>query len=198
MPQTDIHLLQKILAGDRRALDEVFRTCRPAVIRLVLDGGGSRDEAEDIFITGLEKTLENVQKSDFSLYASLKTYLYAVCRNLLRNEQRRKNYLDRVTNLLAGVSTYQHQKSSGGAPQERDLEDAEMQAFFDEKLRQMPDRCRQMLTLAFREWLDNDELCSRLGMENDGKFRTAKSRCITAFLESVQSDGRWEDFKSCI
>ena len=70
------------------------------MIRLMVhQGGGSLDDAKDIFQDGLMVMLEKIDNDDFVLTCKFQTYLYCVCENLwnkvLSKRHAAANYLNR-------------------------------------------------------------------------------------------------------
>jgi RNA polymerase sigma factor (sigma-70 family) len=71
----------------------------PMVRLLVLQKGGSAEDARDIFQDGLIIMLEKLDNKEFALTCKFKTFLYCVCENLwktvLDKRQAASNYINR-------------------------------------------------------------------------------------------------------
>ena len=56
----------------------------PVIRLMVFQGGGSAEDASDIFQDGLIIILEKIDEGNFELKCKFKTFLYSICENLWR------------------------------------------------------------------------------------------------------------------
>ena len=91
----------------------------PMVRKLVLDNGGTKEDAEEIFQETLIGYFEKTRSSDFTLTSKPSTFIYAIALNKWRDYSRMKksgksasisNDLDLYTDLE--VKEYDHEKDS--------------------------------------------------------------------------------------
>ena len=66
----------------------------PKIERLILQSGGSKQLAEEIFNDSLLLLLEKVREDQFQLTSKLTTYFYGINRFLLLNELRKNKNAD--------------------------------------------------------------------------------------------------------
>lgn len=104
---TDTELLEWFKSGSSGAGELLYRSYFPSVADYVMTHNGTREDAEDIFQEALVVLLQKVRTTDFVLTSSLKTFLYAVARNLWLKQLRdhpRKTMADEYA-LLAVAET---------------------------------------------------------------------------------------------
>ena len=85
---TDQQLLRGIKVRDRKVLEYVHREYRPIIRLLIYQMGGSLDDAKDIFQDGMLELIRKSEDPSFQLTSSIKTLLYAICKNLWKYKSR--------------------------------------------------------------------------------------------------------------
>ena len=80
--------------GEKIAIEKIYATCRPQIIRYVTTNNGTPDEGHDVFVTAVEVLYLKLREPDFVGSAALCTYLYSVARytwlKILRKKARQK------------------------------------------------------------------------------------------------------------
>jgi RNA polymerase sigma factor (sigma-70 family) len=79
---TDKELLVGIRQNNNKILEYIYREYFPAIRSLVLHNGGNIEDAEDLFNEGMAVLFKKARSRKIHLSSKLKTYLYAVCKNL--------------------------------------------------------------------------------------------------------------------
>lgn len=94
MNSTDQQLIQLLISGDRSAVEKgweyIYVNYFPTICDMVRKNNGSVDDAVDIFQDSLLILNRNLRNNTFRGDASIKTYLFSVCRNLWLKEYREK------------------------------------------------------------------------------------------------------------
>lgn len=78
---TDQELILQLKAGDRHAATAIYQQYFPMVAAYVQQHNGHPADAEDVFQEVMLVLVQKIQSPEFTLTASLKTYLYAIARN---------------------------------------------------------------------------------------------------------------------
>jgi RNA polymerase sigma factor (sigma-70 family) len=142
----------------------------PKVERLVRENSGDRDDAKDLFQDALIILHKRVRSAEFTLTSSLGTFLFAVCRNLWRDELRRRNktltnwalteeagtQLD-LASILAREQEYQH------------AEDA---------LKALGAKCLDVLMRFYVKHESLITIAKALGFAGEGAAKTRKYKCL--------------------
>src|SRR5688572_1434850 len=81
-PLRDVQLLEQLKTGDSASFQLLYKFYFPSVASYIKQNTGSKQDAEDIFQEAILVLLQKVRQPDFVLTSALKTYLYAVAKNL--------------------------------------------------------------------------------------------------------------------
>jgi RNA polymerase sigma factor (sigma-70 family) len=73
-------LLSAFIKADNKTTLYLYKTCLPSVSNYICRNGGSDDDARDVFQEALLALYKQAQESTFVLTASIKTYLFSICR----------------------------------------------------------------------------------------------------------------------
>jgi RNA polymerase sigma factor (sigma-70 family) len=79
---TDNVLLEKLKTEDNASFKLLYQFYFPSIALFVEKNSGNDEDAEDIFQEAILVLLHKVRQPDFVLTSSLKTYLYAISKNL--------------------------------------------------------------------------------------------------------------------
>src|SRR5688572_4115841 len=79
---SDNTLLDKLRTEDNSSFGLLYKFYFPSVASYIKQNLGSNEDAEDVFQEAITVLLQKVRQSDFVLTSSLKTYLYAIAKNL--------------------------------------------------------------------------------------------------------------------
>lgn len=85
---TQDQIIQQIQLGNREWAFKELYNYFPKVEHLILQSGGSKDDASDIFQEALILLFRKLQKEDFVLTSSVETYLYSICRFMCYDRNR--------------------------------------------------------------------------------------------------------------
>jgi RNA polymerase sigma factor (sigma-70 family) len=161
----------------RRSEEQLFNRFSYFVREGMTKHALSEDESFDAYSDTILATLENIRNEHFEARASLKTYLYQIfhnkCVDLLRKRTTHKNSVHRPESisdrlmLLSDTARSVVQKMMDQA--DRNL--------LRERLNQLEDKCRQMLTY----WGDNysdKEIAVLLRYKTADVVKTSRLRCL--------------------
>lgn len=84
--------------GDLQSFDLLYRKYYPSVERFVLKSNGTIEDAKDIYQDTMIIMLEKLHADQFVLTASLKTYIFAISKNLWLKKLRGDSYLRSIEN----------------------------------------------------------------------------------------------------
>jgi len=87
----DDKLVNGFLKHDSKVLLKIYEECYPMVEKMVVNSGGFRVHAEDIFQEAMIIAYRRIESGKFELKCKFSTYLYAVSKRLWIQEKRKKN-----------------------------------------------------------------------------------------------------------
>ncbi|HEX2968606.1 MAG TPA: sigma-70 family RNA polymerase sigma factor [Bacteroidales bacterium] len=79
---SDIEIIECLRKRESYVVHYLQEKYMPLIRLMVFQGGGSSEDASDIFQDGLIIILEKIDEGDFVLKCKFKTYLYCVCENI--------------------------------------------------------------------------------------------------------------------
>jgi RNA polymerase sigma factor (sigma-70 family) len=166
---------RKLIDGLKEKSDSAFRTLYehyyPTIERFVVSNSGNKADAEDVFQEMILVMLHKVPSGDFTLTASIKTYVYAVASNIWLKKLR-----DGKKNIPL--------------PGEVELEDfslSEWESHDEERYRnniiarifnRVTRHCMIFLTKTFIKGVSREKLMQELGYKNLHTFDNQKYKCL--------------------
>jgi len=79
---TDAQLLDGLRRHDHKAVEAVYRLCRPGVLSHVKQNSGDLADAQDVLQDALMIAYIHATKEGFTLSSALNTYVQGIARNL--------------------------------------------------------------------------------------------------------------------
>ncbi|MGI4865082.1 MAG: RNA polymerase sigma factor [Janthinobacterium lividum] len=161
-------LLAGLRARDRLAYEFVYRVARPDVLRYVRQNHGDAADGEDLFQEALLAVTAHVQRPDFQLTSSFRTYLLVIARNLWLNQlrTRRRQALTCDATDLPDL------------PDEPAADESSLLGRVRGWLDQASPLCRRVLRALYFDDEPMDELMPRMGWKNKHTAANQKYKCV--------------------
>lgn len=179
-PDADLQLLDQLRTEENSAFELLYKFYFPSILSYVKRNMGSREDAEDIFQESIIVLLQKSRSDDFVLTSSLKTYLYAIAKNL---------WLKRLkTNKLISVEDFeQYQKENDSFAFELHTEKPQ-----EEKvaswLERITEHCRHVIKALFFFQEPMESLMQKMGWKNKHTADNQKYKCIQQVKREQQKD----------
>ena len=143
---------------------------------------GSREDAEDIFQEAILTFIDLVRKNKFRGESSVKTFLFAVNRNIWFNElKKRGRQLKRNEKFTTGLPD-----TEAGIDKIISGREARQQIF--NIIESLGEICRKILLAFYYENLPIGEILSRLDYQNEQVVRNKKAKCMKSLEEKFHAD----------
>lgn len=172
-------LLQRLVSSDSRIKNEAVRCiylqCSKSIVQMVLNNSGSEQDAEDIFQDALVILFIKVRKGEFKLESSLKTYLFAVARNLWL-KRLRKNRLpvpDDQPELAYSMET------------EKFIQNKQLTV--RRALEQIGESCKSLLQNFYFEKMSMSDIALKYDLGSEEAARNKKYRCMQKLIAFVKA-----------
>lgn len=187
-PVTEAELLQSLQSGDEKALKLVYRQHYQTIMNMVLNNGGSLQEAKDVYQEALIIFYEKLKEDDFELNCSIKTFIYSVSRRLwLKQLQRKSRYTDDLSDADEFI-----QIESEDMEQKEDQYHAMQVA-----LEGLGEPCRSILKDFYINNQSMDDITEKFGYTNADNAKNQKYKCLKrlkkTFFEVYQKTGNNND-----
>lgn len=164
-------LLSKLKAEDNSSFRALYQYCFPAVSGYIVQNSGTFEDAEDVFQEAVIVLLQKIRQSDFVLSSSLKTYLYAISKNLWL-KRLRDNKARNIDNYPYPISDYV----------ETSPKESETEISREEKVRNWLQKitmhCQKILKALFFHKIPMDILMVKMGWKNKHTASNQKHKCM--------------------
>ncbi|MFT6867476.1 MAG: RNA polymerase sigma factor (sigma-70 family) [Cyclobacteriaceae bacterium] len=180
------HLLVGLKSGDQKILKQVYESNYSAVEKMILKNSGTSDDAKDMFQDAMVIFYKNIQKSDFVLSSSIKTYLYAISWRLWMKKIREEKKLT-ITHKEEYIDAFDFELVSKDP-------DATLNGVV-ELLKQHGKNCLEILTRFYFNNQSFDFIASELGYASGQVVREQKYRCIKRVREGIKSSNMSYEFE---
>lgn len=185
MPLRDKFLFERLKRKDKEAFIKAYDLHLDDIYRFIFFKVGSREEAEDLAAAVFLKTWDYIGNNEIKEHKSLKSFLYKVARNAVIDHYRKKC---QENNLLRA-----DENTAAAVPDERQdihrqLEIREEYSFIAEKLFELKDEYREVITLKYINEMSVAEIARSLD-KSRGNVRVLIFRALRA-LKEVAEEGR--------
>lgn len=142
----------------------------PKVQAMLRTQGATKNDAQDMFQEALIVLVQKAQQPNFSLTASIDTYLYSVCRLLWKNELRKRGKLP--TADLGDNLDPAEQELNQAFERESRIKQAEA------ALRQLGKRCQEVLVLFYYKAMSMKDIAKQMGFTSENVAKNQKYKCL--------------------
>lgn len=170
--------VEALLSYDREMYLDLYRYTFPQVANAIMQEGGDRQVARDVFQNALIVLLERIRSDDFVLTCSAGTYLHSVSVNIWRNLRRklaqRAIQVDIRDFPNSMTETIYFEEIPG---------DYEKLAALLEK---MEDPCKSLLENFYVRELSWEAIAEKMGYASAGSARNQKYKCIERIRKALE------------
>jgi RNA polymerase sigma factor (sigma-70 family) len=155
-----------------KTLDSLYNFF-PAVRKMILRNGGTKQDAEDIFQEALIVFCRRIKDPDFLLTSKPSTYLFSVCRFLWKDELKKRR------RLVNDEPEFFAEPGETGESAIGEAMEKEKGARLAEKaLEQLGQRCRELLILFYNRRLRLKEIARMMGYTSENTAKNQKYKCL--------------------
>lgn len=178
---TDIELIKRLREPDQDhlALQYLYRHYYGPCGHYITANSGSQDDAQDIFQEVVVAFVYLVRENKFRGDSSIKTFLYALNRNLWLNELKRRGRAHKREEKYGMLGNRNLEKADVL------IEQREAHQILVEVMETLGDKCRQILLLFYYENHSMKEIAQRTDYENEQVVRNKKYKCLKKLEEKI-------------
>lgn len=188
MASSSTHMiLTGLRDGDERVLSDVYTLANKYCIRtLIRKTNCDKEDAEDLFMDSILIFRENVLKGKLTSLTNLNSYLFGICWNLWREQNRAKAKWE------ATKSDFEHQilvmETQGDMPfpGEELLEQKQLISKVVEALGELGERCRKLLTYVYVEHRSQKEIADLMGFSSANVVKVTRHRCYQQWRKRIE------------
>lgn len=168
--------IEALKVGDRTILQQIYAEFSPAIIRLVMDSGGTRDDARDVFQSALVILFERVRDGALQIPSSFGDLLLSICRRVWRTRFKAD------TKSKAPVSPDDLSDDI-----EEDINSEEKNLLFRKHFKLLGAKC-QMLLAFFFAGHTIDIICEQMGHQDIDHTLKRKDQCKEKLVLHIKND----------
>jgi len=174
--------LAELRKGSPKAFEELYSRYFRMVEDMVFKFNGSTEDARDVFQEALFVFVKKLREPEFVLTSKASTYIYAIARNL---------YLKKAGKATVEISMDHQQFSffeeketaeSGMSHTEKDA----MLSMMNDKLGQLEEDCRSVITYSFYQGLSHAQIAGLTGY-TEAFVKVKKFRCLEYLRKLVKA-----------
>lgn len=183
--KSDKILIEGIKRQDEKIIAEIYSIYYPSIRQFIFINNGTSEDARDIFNDAIVVILLKVREDELNIKCSLKTYIYAICKNL---------WLKKIKADQANMMPYYELEDNICTEQFAEKEFFNFdrgQLLFQKHLLRLPPTCREILE-AFLEGKSFREITDEMDFENESYARKRKFRCVKMLMKRIQSDPEYK------
>lgn len=180
---TDEILIQLIRKGgpdEDDAIRALYVQYFDGLCRQVVFNGGRDEDGQDMFQETVIAFLHAVKRERFRGEASIKTYLYAMNRNIWRNEMRSRERSSKREKNYGGME--RREEASGAKGMEKKQVSQQLIAL----LENLGEQCKQILMQFYYEDKSMKEIVATTDYENEQVVRNKKSKCLKKLADMLR------------
>lgn len=167
---TDQEIIKEVRSGNNEKPIKYLYQEFPKIKQLVLNGGGSKLLAEEIFNDSLVLLLEKLRDPNFELTSKLTTYLYGINRFLLLNQLRKEGKsvsLEWKDTLILSQDDFGY-----------DYEKEEKLTLLEKVLDSISDKCKSIFKLFYFQNKSMKTIAKELNYSSVNSAKTQKYKCV--------------------
>ncbi len=181
----DSEIIEGLKSSDDRVLEYLYKEYYHFIRKLVEFNSGNLADAEDVFQDGIIVLFEKVKEPGFKLSSTLKTYLYAICKNLwlkrLRTAGREVTLNDQYEMVADNDTALIEERLNS------------RQQIIKDALQKIGESCKNILILKFYKKFKDAEIAKELNYSGADYVKTQRYRCIKKLRELLKGKTNRED-----
>lgn len=143
---------------------------------------GSQQDAEDIFQETIIIFVDMIQREKFRGESSIKTFLYAIARNIWLNELKKR---DRM--FIRDTESYEPKSKDSEDLQEALIKSESKQKVM-ELIDQLGETCKKILVYYYYDNLSMKEIYERMHYETEQVVRNQKYKCMKKLIDWIDTN----------
>ena len=163
-------IIEGIKQQSETSYSALYARYYPVIERFILQNNGSADDAKDVFQNTLLIIHDKVNDGKFEISSSLKTYLYAISRNLWLKELREKRKLE--INLVEEIDESEEDKMAAKENKDNFLQK------LNKAFHSMTGHCKMLLVAMFYKKKSIAAIAEENGYKNIHTAQNQKYKCL--------------------
>lgn len=172
-------LLNQLREENNASFETLYTSCFPFVAAHITRHGGSRADAEDVFQEAIMVLLQKIRQPEFKLTSSLKTYLFAINRNIWLKRLR-----DNKAISVDDISVY-HEESYAFETDPEPPKEEKLHRW----LTKITENCQRILKAIFFYHEPMESLMQKMGWKNKHSAANQQYKCMQQLRKETRNEG---------
>ncbi|WP_433814005.1 RNA polymerase sigma factor [Flavobacterium johnsoniae] len=177
---SDNALIEDLKMGESKSYRLLYQFYFPSIALYVKQNQGNNEDAEDVFQEAIIVLFQKVNEPQFVLTSSLKTYLYAVSKNVWLKKLRDNKI--KIINDELSLSDYKNEIVSFEMEPENLREEK-----LENWLQKITSHCQNILKALFFYEMPMQNLMIKMGWKNKHSASNQKHKCIQQ-IKKIKDD----------
>jgi RNA polymerase sigma factor (sigma-70 family) len=188
-----VSALKQTGAVETDAIKYLYKAHYSSLCQFVVQNNGSEQDADDIFQETVIAFIHTVKQGKFRGEASVGTFLFALNRNIWRNEMKKRGRAQLRETKFEQLSA--HVETDAQSVLEQQQSSHQLMKLMDT----IGENCKKILLQFYYEDKPMKEIVSTLNYENEQVVRNKKSKCLKKLAEMMKSDAQLhQQFKTLL
>lgn len=180
---TDQEILDQIKTktNPNQAISQLYSQHYGMLEHLITTNSGLAEDAADVIQEVMLVFVKMVREEKFRGEASIKSFLYSICKNAWITELRKRK------STLARHERYEGEKDQIDRGITEQINRNESLKFVMDLFEKLGEKCKQVLIMFYYEELPMKEICEKLEFSSEQVLRNKKYKCLQSLTEQVKS-----------
>lgn len=149
-----------------------------------MSNNGTADDALDVFQDAVVVLCNQARTGRYDLKYEIEGFLFTVSKNLWINKVKKEKRMTTLQN---------HELMTGDSDFTSEIITKEKTATLKEMIRELGEKCYQLLQLAVYQQTDSSAICSIMGFASVNAVKTQKYKCKQKLLEMIRSNPSYRE-----
>jgi RNA polymerase sigma factor (sigma-70 family) len=186
---SDKAILEGLREQKKGCIEYLYREFFPVVRSIVVRNSGNQQDVEDVFQDALVILYKRCKNNDFMLNSSLKTYFYAVGKNIWLQRLERKYQLRYQADFEVNESEIRYESEDFGLREDN----LERMRLYREHFYALGPDCQKLLKLFFSKKSMRD-IAMILGYKDEKYAKFRKYLCKNMLANRIKDDPRCREY----
>jgi RNA polymerase sigma factor (sigma-70 family) len=181
---SDDEIIRLIRSGEalESSVSHLYAEHLDNLTHFIRKNSGNQQDAEDVFQETIMVFVDLVQRGKFRGESSIKTFLYAIARNLWLNAMKKRNRM-----FIRDTGSYEISDDQATDLQQAIIKSESKRAVLD-FIGQLGETCKKVLISYYYEDRSMKEICEQMRYESEQVVRNQKYKCMKKLIDWIGSD----------
>jgi len=177
----DEKVITAIRSGkDDKTIKLLYKKSLPPIKRMILEYGGSKDDANDIFQDAVIILIRNIKTNKFGENNNINGFLYTISKNLWINKIKRDSKTSSIEDAnIESDLNYEISYSTSIKEKEETIKNI---------ISKLDSKCAHVLHSILFTDKDYSEISEEIGLANANVMKVTKSRCKDKLIKLLNKD----------